>query len=111
MGTRLAELKGNCPLLNCNVDAEKTLGHLQRHWALLQWRLNTLNSRVALSETQWWEIMLRVSSCKKKKKNYLNVLMLSFVLKNLFKEQSICISSAVLTLEFLLSDQEIQGSS
>lgn len=66
MGTRLEELKDQCLLLNCNVGAEKTLGHLQRHWALLQWRLDTLKSRVSHAETQWVEIMLRVSSCKKK---------------------------------------------
>lgn len=65
MGTRLEELKDKCPLLNCNVGVEKTLGQLQRHWALLQQRLDTLKSRVAHTETQWKEIMLRVSSKSK----------------------------------------------
>ncbi|MCI4389446.1 hypothetical protein PGIGA_G00098050 [Pangasianodon gigas] len=60
MGSRLEEMKDKCPLLNCNVGAEKTLGHLQRHWALLQQRLDSLKSRVALTETQWKEIMLRI---------------------------------------------------
>ncbi|XP_058234972.1 nesprin-1 isoform X2 [Hemibagrus wyckioides] len=60
VGTRLEELKDQCLLLNCNVAAEKTLGHLQRHWALLQWRLDTLKSRAAHAETQWVEIMLRI---------------------------------------------------
>lgn len=73
MGTRLEELKDKCPLLNCNVGAQKTLSYLQRHWALLQRRLDTLNSRVIHIETQLLEIMLRVSFCKKKK----SILMLS----------------------------------
>ncbi|KAK3542505.1 hypothetical protein QTP86_027710 [Hemibagrus guttatus] len=60
VGTRLEELKDQCPLLDCHVAAEKTLGHLQRHWALLQWRLDTLKSRVAHTETQWMEIMFRI---------------------------------------------------
>ncbi|KAF4070784.1 hypothetical protein AMELA_G00277550 [Ameiurus melas] len=64
MGRRLEELKDKCPLLNCNVGAEKTLGHLQSQWALLQQRLDTLKSRVAHTETQWKEIMLRTKRCR-----------------------------------------------
>lgn len=65
MGTKLEDLKVKCSLLNCNLGAEKTLGRLQRHWALLQRRLDTMNSRVAHTETQWQELTLRVSCCKK----------------------------------------------
>ncbi|XP_046692457.1 nesprin-2-like isoform X2 [Silurus meridionalis] len=64
MGTRLEDLKHKSSMLNCNVEAEKTLGHLQRHWVLLQQRLDTLKSRVAHTETQWKEIILRIKSSR-----------------------------------------------
>ncbi|KAK2864041.1 hypothetical protein Q7C36_003195 [Tachysurus vachellii] len=60
VGTRLEDLKDQCRVLNCNVASEKNLGHLLKHWALLQWRLDMLKSRVAHTETQWLEIKLRI---------------------------------------------------
>ncbi|GAA6103692.1 nesprin-2 [Tachysurus ichikawai] len=60
VGTRLEDLKDQCRVLNCNVASEKNLGHLLKHWDLLQWRLDMQKSRVAHTETQWLEIKLRI---------------------------------------------------
>lgn len=76
MGTRLEDLKDQCRVLNCNVASEKNLGHLLKHWDLLQWRLDMQKSRVAHTETQWLEIKLRVSPCKKETHKFLLLLVL-----------------------------------
>ncbi|KAI4900991.1 hypothetical protein NFI96_032985 [Prochilodus magdalenae] len=61
---RLEGLRENCEVRGCNVAADRTLGNLWRHWAMLHRRLDAFKSRATHSETEWKEVMLRVNKSR-----------------------------------------------
>ncbi|KAL6486315.1 hypothetical protein MHYP_G00057070 [Metynnis hypsauchen] len=64
MDQRLEELRESCQVQACNVAADRTLGNLWRHWAMLQHRLDAFKSRLVHTETEWKEIMLRINKSR-----------------------------------------------
>ncbi|XP_036438507.1 LOW QUALITY PROTEIN: nesprin-2 [Colossoma macropomum] len=64
MDRRLEELRESCQVQACNVAADRTLGKLWRHWAMLQHRLDAFKSRVVHTKTEWKEMMLRINKSR-----------------------------------------------